>query len=282
MAVIMDGKARAAVCRKETAREVAALKARGVQPGLAVIIVGDDPASRIYVDHKKRDCAECGIHSEEAALPENTTTEELLAVIAGFAARPDIHGILVQQPLPGHLDERAVVRAVPPEKDVDVFHPENAGLLFLGQPRFLPCTPAGVTDLLDAYHIPVGGRHCVVLGRSNIVGKPQAMLLLARHGTVTLCHSRTENLAEETKRADILICAVGKRGLVTTDMVKPGAVVVDVAMNRKEDGKLCGDVAFDEVAAVASHITPVPGGVGPMTRAMLLRNTLEAVRLTLR
>jgi methylenetetrahydrofolate dehydrogenase (NADP+)/methenyltetrahydrofolate cyclohydrolase len=275
---LIDGRAVAARHKAEIAQEVRALAARGVTPGLAVVIVGDDPASRVYVDNKKKDCAHCGLLSEEHALPGDCAQEELLALIQTLNRRADIHGILVQLPLPAHLDEKAVLLAIDPAKDVDAFHPYNVGRIMIGDFDFVPCTPAGVMALLDAYGIEVRGRSCVVVGRSNIVGKPQAMLLLHRHGTVTLCHSRTRDLADVTRRADILVAAVGKAGLITGDMVKEGAVVIDVAMNRSADGRLVGDVRFDEVAAKASHITPVPGGVGPMTRVMLLRNTLMAAR----
>ena len=272
-ATIIDGKALAAKCKEEIREKVGALKRR---PGLAVIIVGDNPASRIYVNHKKKDCAECGIYSEEYALLANASQAELLELIGALNAREDIDGILVQLPLPPQFDEKTVLDAIAPDKDVDCFHPYNVGKLMIGEPRFLPCTPAGVMRMLDEYGIDPRGRHAVVVGRSNIVGKPQAMLLLQRHATVTICHSRTPNLGAFTRQADILVAAVGKRDLITADMVKEGAVVIDVAMNRKEDGKLCGDVDFTPVAEKASHITPVPGGVGPMTRVMLLENTLTA------
>ena len=272
-ATIIDGKALAAKCKEEIREKVGALKRR---PGLAVIIVGDNPASRIYVNHKKKDCAECGIYSEEYALLAKASQAELLELIGALNAREDIDGILVQLPLPPQFDEKTVLDAIAPDKDVDCFHPYNVGKLMIGEPRFLPCTPAGVMRMLDEYGIDPRGRHAVVVGRSNIVGKPQAMLLLQRHATVTICHSRTPDLGSFTRQADILVAAVGKRDLITADMVKEGAVVIDVAMNRKEDGKLCGDVDFAPVAEKASHITPVPGGVGPMTRVMLLENTLTA------
>ena len=272
-ATIIDGKALAAKCKEEIREKVGALKRR---PGLAVIIVGDNPASRIYVNHKKKDCAECGIYSEEYALLANASQAELLELIGALNAREDIDGILVQLPLPPQFDEKTVLDAIAPDKDVDCFHPYNVGKLMTGEPRFLPCTPAGVMRMLQEYGVDPKGKHAVVVGRSNIVGKPQAMLLLQRHATVTICHSRTPNLGAFTRQADILVAAVGKRDLITADMVKEGAVVIDVAMNRKEDGKLCGDVDFTPVAEKASHITPVPGGVGPMTRVMLLENTLTA------
>ncbi len=276
MAVLMDGKALAAKIKAEIKAQAGALRAKGTVPGLAVVIVGSDPASLRYVKHKKRDCAECDIESYEYALPEETGMTELLELIDRLNRDPKVHGILVQMPLPKGYDEQRVLYSISPSKDVDAFHPENVGLISIGTPRFLPCTPAGVMAMLDAYGIDPKGRECVVVGRSNIVGKPQSMLLLQRHGTVTVCHSRTNNLAEVTRRADILVCAVGKMGLITGDMVKPGAVVVDVAMNVKPDGKLTGDVVFSEVEPKASCITPVPGGVGPMTRVMLLRNTITA------
>ncbi|MCQ4862911.1 bifunctional methylenetetrahydrofolate dehydrogenase/methenyltetrahydrofolate cyclohydrolase FolD [Pseudoflavonifractor phocaeensis] len=274
-ATIIDGKALAAKCKARIKGEVEALSKR---PGLAVIIVGDNPASRIYVNHKKKDCEECGIYSEEYALPEQAAQKELLELIDVLNGREDIDGILCQLPLPEQFDEKAVLEAIDPGKDVDCFHPYNVGKLMIGEPVFLPCTPAGVMEMLDEYGIDPKGKHCVVVGRSNIVGKPQAMLLLHRHATVTVCHSRTPDLGAVTRQADILVAAVGKRDLITADMVKEGAVVIDVAMNKKEDGKLCGDVAYAEVAEKASYITPVPGGCGPMTRVMLLQNTLTAAR----
>lgn len=276
MATIIDGKALAAKCKEQIKREVDTLRRK---PGLAVIIVGDDPASRVYVNHKRKDCEECGFYSEEYALPATISQKELLQLIDTLNKRGDIDGILCQLPLPEGLDEELVLLAIDPGKDVDGFHPMNAGALLIGKKGFLPCTPAGVMKMLEEYHIDPKGKHCVVVGRSNIVGKPMALLLLREHSTVTICHSRTVNLAEVCRSADILVAAVGKRGLVTGDMVKQGAVVIDVAMNRDEAGKLCGDVNYDEAAAKASFITPVPGGVGPMTRAMLMQNTLEAAKV---
>lgn len=273
MAVIMDGKALAAKVKEEVAQKAAALSAK---PALAVIIVGDNPASRVYVNGKKKDCGECGFYSEEYALPAEITQKQLLDLIDELNAREDMDGILVQLPLPGHLDEREVLRAIRPDKDVDCFHPYNVGKLMIGEDGFVPCTPYGVVRMLKEYGIDIRGKHCVVVGRSNIVGKPQAILMLREDATVTVCHSRTPDLAEQCRRADILIAAVGRVGLITADMVKEGAVVVDVAMNRNEQGKLCGDVCYGEVAEKASYITPVPGGVGPMTRAMLMENTLYA------
>ncbi|HJA63006.1 MAG TPA: bifunctional methylenetetrahydrofolate dehydrogenase/methenyltetrahydrofolate cyclohydrolase FolD [Candidatus Intestinimonas stercoravium] len=276
-ATVIDGKALAAECKARVAEEVKGLSGR---PGLAVIIVGDDPASRTYVNSKRKDCAECGIYSEEYALPAETGQEGLLSVIQTLNGREDIDGILCQLPLPAGMgyDEEEVLLAIDPEKDVDGFHPVNVGRLSTGQKCFLPCTPAGVMEMLRAYGVDPEGKECVVIGRSNIVGKPMAMLLLAANGTVTVCHSRTPDLPAVCRRADILVSAVGRRGLVTADMVKEGAVVIDVAMNRDERGKLCGDVDYAAVAEKAAYITPVPGGVGPMTRAMLMVNTLEAAR----
>jgi methylenetetrahydrofolate dehydrogenase (NADP+)/methenyltetrahydrofolate cyclohydrolase len=246
---------------------------------LAVIIVGDNPASRVYVNNKKKDCALVGIESYEYALPADTSQEELLALIDELNQRKDINGILCQLPLPGHFDEKAVLNAISPQKDVDAFHPVNVGHIMIGDCLLLPCTPAGVMELLKAYDIPIAGRHCVIIGRSNIVGKPMAMLMLKENATVTVCHSKTVDLAGITRQADILIAAVGQAKMIKADMVKEGAVVIDVGMNRDENSKLCGDVDFDGVAPKTSAITPVPGGVGPMTRAMLLANTLTAARV---
>ncbi|MBQ5902604.1 MAG: bifunctional methylenetetrahydrofolate dehydrogenase/methenyltetrahydrofolate cyclohydrolase FolD [Clostridia bacterium] len=279
MAMIIDGKAVSAATREAIKNEVAELKEKGVTPGLAVIIVGDDPASRVYVNNKKKACAELGMLSEEYALPAETTNEELLGLINELNGRKDINGILCQLPLPRHLDEKAVINAIAPEKDVDAFHPVNVGGIMTGDYSFLPCTPAGVMQMLKHYDIQTAGKHCVVIGRSNIVGKPMAMLMLHANATVTICHSRTVNLAEECKRADILIAAVGKPKFVTPDMVKEGAVVIDVGMDRDENGKLCGDVDFDAVEPICGAISPVPGGVGPMTISMLMRNTLTAAKL---
>lgn len=277
-AVVIDGKALAAKRKAQVAQQVKQLQKR---PGLAVILVGDDPASRVYVTSKRRDCEECGIYSEEFALPAETGQKALLELVDVLNQRPEIDGILCQLPLPkGYdYDEQEVLLRISPDKDVDAFHPANVGKIMIGNYDFLPCTPAGVMVMLEEYGIDPAGKHCVVVGRSNIVGKPQAMLLLHKHGTVTICHSKTPDLADITRRADILVAAVGRRGLITADMVKPGAVVIDVAMNRNEAGKLCGDVDYAPVAEKASYITPVPGGVGPMTRAMLMENTLTAARL---
>ena len=274
-ATIMDGKALAAKVKARVRAQADTLARR---PGLAVILVGDDPASRVYVNGKRRDCTECGFYSEEYALPAETPQAELMALVETLNTRADIDGILCQLPLPKGLDEMAVLRAIAPGKDVDCFHPFNVGELMIGMQSFQPCTPAGVMELLDEYGIDPAGKHAVVVGRSNIVGKPQA-ILLQRNATVTICHSRTPDLAGQCRRADILVSAVGRQGLITGDMVKEGAVVIDVAMNRDENGKLCGDVCFDEAARKAAYITPVPGGVGPMTRAMLMVNTLTAARL---
>lgn len=279
MAIRIDGKAVAAQVRAQVAQDAAALKARGVQPGMAVVLVGDDPASKIYVNNKKKACAETGIYSEEHILPAETTQEELLALIEKLNADEKIHGILVQSPLPKHLDEKLVVEHIDPRKDVDAFHAYNVGRIMIGDYTFLPCTPAGVIELIRSAGVVIEGKSCVVVGRSNIVGKPMAMLLLHCNGTVTICHSRTKNLAEICRGADILVAAVGRAKMITADMVKPGAVVIDVGMNRDENGWLCGDVDFDAVEPVVSYITPVPGGVGPMTIAMLMKNAVRAAEL---
>ncbi|MFQ8638384.1 MAG: bifunctional methylenetetrahydrofolate dehydrogenase/methenyltetrahydrofolate cyclohydrolase FolD [Acutalibacteraceae bacterium] len=279
MAIRIDGKAVAAQVRAQVAQDAAALKARGVQPGMAVVLVGDDPASKIYVNNKKKACAETGIYSEEHILPAETTQEELLALIEKLNADEKIHGILVQSPLPKHLDEKLVVEHIDPRKDVDAFHAYNVGRIMIGDYTFLPCTPAGVIELIRSAGVVIEGKSCVVVGRSNIVGKPMAMLLLHCNGTVTICHSRTKNLAEICRGADILVAAVGRAKMITADMVKPGAVVIDVGMNRDENGRLCGDVDFDAVEPIASYITPVPGGVGPMTIAMLMKNAVRAAEL---
>ncbi len=278
MATILDGKAVSAAVKQAVKTEVEALKQKGISVGLAVIIVGDNPASRTYVNNKKKACAEAGIVSEEYALPESTTQAKLLGLIDTLNKKDSIHGILCQLPLPKHLDEKAVIAAINPEKDVDAFHAVNVGHIMIGDYSFLPCTPAGIMEMLKYYNIPVAGKECVVIGRSNIVGKPMAMLLLQQNGTVTVCHSKTVHLAAVTARADILVAAVGIPKFVTADMVKDGAVVIDVGMDRDENGKLCGDVDFDAVAPKAAYITPVPGGVGPMTIATLLKNTVTAAR----
>ena len=278
MAMRIDGKAIAAALRSEIAAEVTQLKQKGITPGLAVILVGDDPASQTYVRNKQKACEEVGFHGEQINLPATTTQEELLAVVEGLNARSDIHGILCQLPLPRGLDDSLVIAAIDPKKDVDAFHAENVGHIMIGDQQFLPCTPAGVMELIHRSNITVEGKHCVVIGRSNIVGKPMAMLLLQENGTVTICHSRTKNLAEVCLQADILVAAVGRAKFVTADMVKPGATVIDVGINRDENGKLCGDVDFDAVEPIAGAITPVPGGVGPMTIALLMKNTLTAAK----
>lgn len=276
MAQIIDGKKISAEIREEIARDVKEMKERGITPGLAVIIVGEDPASQIYVRNKGRACGEVGIYSEIIALPEQTSERELLERISVLNERKDIHGILVQLPLPRHINESAVIAAISPDKDVDAFSEVNVGKIMIGNYRFLPCTPAGVMELLKRTGIETEGKRAVVVGRSNIVGKPQAMLLLHANATVTICHSRTKNLGEICREADILVVAIGKANFITEDMVKPGAVVIDVGMNRTPDGKLAGDVDFAGVSRVAGYLTPVPGGVGPMTITMLLRNTVTA------
>lgn len=255
---------------------------KAVKPTLAVVIVGDDPASRVYVNGKKNDCAEIGITSIEHALPAATTQDTLLSLINELNHDAHVHGILVQLPLPKHIDETAVINAISPEKDVDAFHPINVGKIMVGNFDYLPCTPAGIIELIESTNIDISGKECVVVGRSNIVGKPLAMLLLHKHATVTICHSRTRNLADVTRRADILIAAVGKPEMITANMVKGGAIVIDVGVNRLEDGSLVGDVAFNEVGKIASAITPVPGGVGPMTRAMLMKNVVHAASMQTR
>ncbi|MCL2841059.1 MAG: bifunctional methylenetetrahydrofolate dehydrogenase/methenyltetrahydrofolate cyclohydrolase FolD [Defluviitaleaceae bacterium] len=273
--MVLDGKG---LAKKVLENVKAQIESTGLTPGLAVVIVGDNPASRVYVNNKKKDCAECGIKSEEFALPENAGEGKLLALIDELNNRKDIHGILVQLPLPVGYAQEKVIQAISPAKDVDAFHMLNVGRIFTGNYSFLPCTPAGVIELLDAYDIDPKGKHCVVVGHSNIVGKPMAMMLLHRHATVTICHIHTVDLASFTRQADILVCAVGKVNLITADMVKQGAVVIDVGINRKEGGGICGDVDYEAVSEKASYITPVPGGVGPMTRALLMRNTLEAAK----
>ncbi|MBE6722824.1 MAG: bifunctional methylenetetrahydrofolate dehydrogenase/methenyltetrahydrofolate cyclohydrolase FolD [Ruminococcaceae bacterium] len=278
MAKRIDGKAVAAEVRAKVKTEVAQMEEEGFTPGLAVVLVGDDPASHTYVRNKKKACEETGINSEIYELPASTSQQELMSLIHKLNVRPDIDGILVQSPLPNGLDETAVVNAIDPGKDVDAFHPVNVGHIMIGDFDFLPCTPAGVMELLHHEGISPAGKRCVVIGRSNIVGKPMAMLLLHENGTVTVCHSKTQELAQICREANILVAAVGKSKFVTADMVKPGAVVIDVGMDRDENGKLCGDVDYAAVEPVASYITPVPGGVGPMTIAMLLKNTLTAAR----
>lgn len=280
MATILDGKATAATIRAEIKNEISEFfKRYRVSPGLAVVLVGEDPASAVYVRNKHRACTEVGMYSEVHVLPADTSEEKLLSLIEQLNQDKRIHGILVQLPLPKHISEKRVLHAIVPTKDVDAFHPWNVGQLFLGEPTFLPCTPAGIMTLLHRYGISPEGKRCVVVGRSNIVGKPMAMLLLAENGTVSICHSHTQNLAAYTRDADILVVAVGKPLFMTGEMIKKGAVVIDVGIHRDSDGKLCGDVDFSSVKPHAGAITPVPGGVGPMTIAMLLRNTLRAAIL---
>lgn len=280
MANIINGKEISDKLREKLKKEVAKLKnEQNLHPSLAVIIVGDDPASKIYVRNKKRACEEIGIKSYEFALPANTSENELLNLIDALNKRCDVNGILVQMPLPAHINEKTVIEQINPMKDVDAFHEANIGKIMTGNFKFLPCTPAGIIYLLDETGIEISGKHCVIIGRSNIVGKPLAMLMLHRDATVTICHSKTQNLTEICKNADILIAAVGKANFVTRNMVKPGAVVIDVGINRCENGKLCGDVDFENVKNVASYITPVPGGVGPMTISMLMKNTITAALL---
>ena len=279
MAQRIDGKQISSAVKAEAAAEVAALKEKGIAVGLAVVLVGDDPASRVYVNNKKKACALCGIQSYEYALPAATPEAELLALVGKLNADPAVNGILVQLPLPPQIDERKVIAAIAPEKDVDAFTAGNVGRIMTGDYHFLPCTPAGCMALIDSTGVSVDGKNCVVVGRSNIVGKPMAMLLLHRNGTVTICHSHTKGLAEICARADILVSAVGKANFITAPMVKEGAVVIDVGMNRNAEGKLCGDVDFASVEPKAGYITPVPGGVGPMTIAMLMKNTVTAAKL---
>lgn len=279
MAKILSGKIVSQRIKDELKEEVKELNKKGIFPGLAVIIVGDDPASRVYVNSKKKACEEIGIYSEEYALPEKTTQDELLTLIEKLNDDKKICGILVQLPLPKHIDEETVINKISPKKDVDAFHPVNVGKIMIGNYDFLPCTPAGVMELIKESGIDVSGKECVVVGRSNIVGKPQAMLLLHKNGTVTICHSRTKDLKEKTKNADILVAAVGIPNFITGDMIKEGAVVIDVGINRIAEKKLVGDVEFDSAEKIASAITPVPGGVGPMTIAMLMKNTVKAAQI---
>ncbi|MBP1573293.1 MAG: bifunctional methylenetetrahydrofolate dehydrogenase/methenyltetrahydrofolate cyclohydrolase FolD [Oscillospiraceae bacterium] len=282
MAKIIDGKAVSAQVKESIAQETAQIKEKyGVTIGLAVVIVGNNPASRIYVNNKKKACEAVGFESFEYALPEETTQEELLTLIDKLNNDDKVNGILVQLPLPKHLDEKIVINNISPDKDVDAFHPVNVGKIMIGDYSFLPCTPAGVMELIASTGTEISGKECVVVGRSNIVGKPMSMLLLHKSGTVTICHSRTKDLAEQCRRADILVAAVGVPNLIKGDMIKEGAVVIDVGMNRLDNGKLCGDVEFETAEKVAGYITPVPGGVGPMTIAMLMKNTLTAAKTKL-
>lgn len=279
MAQIIDGKAVSAAVKQEVADEAAKLKEEhGLKVGLAVVIVGNDPASKVYVNNKKKACEAVGFKSFEYALDENTTQEQLLDLVNVLNRDETVNGILVQLPLPKHIDEKAIINAISPEKDVDAFHPVNVGKIMIGEYSFLPCTPAGVMRLIESTGIDITGKQCVVIGRSNIVGKPQAMLLLQKNGTVTICHSKTKNLKEICLSADILVVAIGRAKFVTGDMIKEGAVVIDVGMDRDENGKLCGDVDFNSAVEKAGYITPVPGGVGPMTIAMLMKNTLTAAK----
>jgi methylenetetrahydrofolate dehydrogenase (NADP+)/methenyltetrahydrofolate cyclohydrolase len=279
-AKLINGNELSLQIRTDVARRAAILTAQGKQPGLAVVLVGDNPASQVYVRNKVKACEDNGIHSVLEKYEANLTEEQLLARIDALNKDPKIHGILVQLPLPAHIDSHKVIEAIAPEKDVDGFHISNAGLLMTGQPLFRPCTPYGVMKMLESINYPVRGAHAVVVGASNIVGKPQAMLLLQAGATVTICNSKTRDLGHHTRQADILVVATGKRNIVTADMVKPGAVVIDVGMNRNDEGKLCGDVDFANAKDVAGYITPVPGGVGPMTITMLLVNTIEAAERT--
>ena len=278
---IIDGNALAQHWREQVARDCVALQARGVKPGLAVLLVGDNPASQVYVRNKVKACEQAGLYSVLEQLPADLSESDLLARVNALNRDPLIHGILVQLPLPAHINAHKVIEAIVPAKDVDGFHVASAGALMTGMPGFWPCTPHGCMKMLESIGYPLSGKHAVVIGRSNIVGKPMALMLLAQNATVTICHSRTVNLKALTRQADVIVAAVGQRNTVTADMVKPGAVVIDVGMNRNEAGKLCGDVDFEAVRHIAGHITPVPGGVGPMTIAMLLVNTLESARRTL-
>lgn len=278
MAIRIEGKLLAAQVKERVAAGVAELKEKGIEPCLAVIMVGENPASQVYVKGKVKDCAECGIKSLEIHLPAETTQEELLQKLAELAGDAGVHGLLVQLPLPAHIDEKTVIEAIPPQKDVDGFTAVNVGRMMIGEECFLPCTPAGCMEMIRSTGVSISGKNAVVIGRSNIVGKPAAMLLLRENATVTICHSRTENLKQVCANADILVAAVGRAGFVTGDMVKPGAVVIDVGINRNAQGKLCGDVDYEAAAEKAGYITPVPGGVGLMTRAMLMQNTLQAAQ----
>ena len=282
MAEIINGRLVSGLIRDRLKKEISTFKMKnGIVPGLAVIIVGNDPASLVYVKNKSKACDEVGINSVQIELPEDITELELISHIEKLNHNPEIHGILVQLPLPKHINSENVINSILPEKDVDAFHPVNAGRIFIGNYDFLPCTPSGVMDLLKHYNIEVSGKKCVILGRSNIVGKPMAHLLLEKNGTVTVCHSRTLNIEDEIKSADILVVAIGKPEFVKGYMIKPGAVVIDVGINRGEDGKLRGDVEYTSASEVASYITPVPGGVGPMTITTLLKNTLKAANIQL-
>ena len=280
MAELIDGKLVSKKVREDISKEVVEFTSKyNKAPGLAVIVVGNDPASAVYVRNKHKACLDVGITSYQIEYPEETTEEELLSKIDELNADPNVNGILVQLPLPKSINEDAVINRISPLKDVDAFHPENVGKIMIGKYEFLPCTPAGIVELLKFYNVELEGKRCVVIGRSNIVGKPMALLLLERNGTVTVCHSRTKNLGDITREADIVVVAIGRANFLTADMVKPGAVIIDVGINRMDDGKLCGDVKFGEVEKIASKITPGPGGVGPMTITMLLKNTLTAAKI---
>ncbi len=276
IAQLINGNSLSAKLRADVARRAAELKAKGITPGLTVVLVGDNQASQVYVRNKIKACADNGLHSVLEKHPAEMSEADLLILVAKLNSDPSIHGILVQLPLPEHIDAQKVIEAIAPEKDVDGFHVASAGALMVGQPGFWPCTPYGCMKMLESIGYDLNGKHAVVIGRSNIVGKPMALMLLQKDATVTVCHSRTQNLKAQTLQADVIVAAVGKRNVLTADMVKPGAVVIDVGMNRNEEGKLCGDVDFEGVGQVAGYITPVPGGVGPMTITMLLVNTLEA------
>ncbi|MDX9968162.1 MAG: bifunctional methylenetetrahydrofolate dehydrogenase/methenyltetrahydrofolate cyclohydrolase FolD [Hydrogenophaga sp.] len=280
-AQLIDGNALSRQLREEVAQRVSALKTQGITPGLAVILVGENPASQVYVRNKVKACHDTGMHSVLETYPDSMTEAELLARVEALNADPSIHGILVQLPLPAHIDAQKVIEAISPEKDVDGFHVASAGALMTGLPGFWPCTPYGCMKMLESIGYDLRGKHAVVIGRSNIVGKPMAMMLLAKDATVTICHSRTADLKAQTLQADVIVAAVGRRNVLTADMVKPGAVVIDVGMNRNDEGKLCGDVDFAGVKEVAGWITPVPGGVGPMTITMLMVNTLASAENTL-
>ena len=277
--MIINGKNIAAKIKTQVKNEVEELKKQGITPGLAVILIGEDPASKIYVNNKKKACEETGIYSEEYFLPKSTSQKDLINLIKKLNSNNSINGILTQLPLPNHIDEHEIANYIDPQKDVDVFNPSNIGKIMTGDAKLLPCTPAGIIEILDHEKISVDGKNCVVIGRSNIVGKPIALLLLQKNGTVTICHSKTKNLKEICQMADIIISAVGKPCFVTKDMIKKETVVIDVGINRKSDGTICGDVDFENVAPLTSYITPVPGGVGPMTIAMLMKNTLIATKL---
>ena len=279
---IIDGKKISAEIKEEAKQKVIELNSKGVSVGLAVVLVGNNAASKVYVNNKKKACEACSIKSFEYLLPEETTREELLSLIEKLNCDSEVDGILVQLPLPSHLDEKEVINAISPLKDVDAFHPVNVGKIMIGDYTFAPCTPSGIIELIERSGIELSGKNCVVIGRSNIVGKPMSMLLLHKNATVTICHSRTKNLSEITKKADIIVAAVGRAKFVTADMVSDGAVVIDVGINRMEDGKLCGDVDFEAVSPKCSYITPVPGGVGPMTIAVLMQNTVRAAELKIK